>query len=222
MGGRSVWAGLLHFRAAAEAARQDGARNPNLSRKETVMVPALSLWLPILLSAIAVFIVSSIIHMALRYHNTDFSQLPNEGAVLDALAPLSIPPGDYAVPHMTDMSAMKDPAFVEKVKRGPVAMMTVLPAEKVMNMGPQLILWFINALIVSLFAAYLTGRALGPGAEYLEVFRFAGTIAFAGYSLALLHGSIWYGRRWSATLKSMFDGFVYACVTAGVFGWLWP
>jgi hypothetical protein len=49
-----------------------------------------------------------------------------------------------------------------------------------------------------------------------------GTTAFAAYSVALMHESIWYGRKWSSTLKSMADGFVYACVTAGVFGWLWP
>ena len=49
-----------------------------------------------------------------------------------------------------------------------------------------------------------------------------GTTAFMGYSLALLPESIWYKRRWSRTFKSMFDGLIYALLTAGVFGWLWP
>jgi hypothetical protein len=189
---------------------------------EVVMVSALSLWLPILVSAIAVFVASSIIHMALKYHNNDFGPVPNESTALDALAPLAIPPGDYVMPHASGMAAMKDPVYLEKVKRGPVAFMTVLPADKVTSMGTQLTLWFLNALIVSIFVAYLTGHAVGPGADYLAVFRFAGTIAFASYSLAVMHNSIWYGRKWSSTFKSMFDGLIYACVTAGVFGWLWP
>jgi hypothetical protein len=189
---------------------------------ELFMVPALSLWMPILISAVAVFIVSSIIHMVLRYHKNDFAPLPNEEAAIDALAPMAIPPGDYVMPHASDMSAMRDPAYVEKLKRGPVAFITVIPASRVTSMGTQLTGWFLHSVFVSLLGAYLTGRALGPGANYLEVFRFAGTTAFAAYSVALMHESIWYGRRWSSTLKSMFDGLLYACVTAGVFGWLWP
>jgi hypothetical protein len=89
-------------------------------------------------------------------------------------------------------------------------------------MGRSLLLWFGYCLLVSLFAAYLAGRALGPGAHYLEIFRFAGAAAFSGYALALLQNSIWYQRNWGATLKSVLDGFIYALVTAGTFGWLWP
>jgi hypothetical protein len=186
------------------------------------MVPAMSLWLPTLLSAVAVFLTSSIIHMVLKYHRTDFRAIPDEDAALTALQPLAIPPGDYVMPYMQSPEALKDAEFVEKVKRGPVAFMTVIPASKVMSMGPQLALWFLYSVIVSFFAAYMAGRALGPGAEYMAVFRFAGTSAFGAYSLGLMQNSIWYGRSWSSTLKSMFDGFVYACMTAGVFGWLWP
>jgi len=45
---------------------------------------------------------------------------------------------------------------------------------------------------------------------------------FGGYALALLQNSIWYKRAWNFTLKSMADGLVYALLTAGTFGWLWP
>jgi hypothetical protein len=89
-------------------------------------------------------------------------------------------------------------------------------------MGKNLSLWFLYSVIVSVFAAYITGRAVGRGTDYLTVFRFAGTTAFMGYSLALLHESIWYLRPWLRTLKSVFDGLVYALLTAGMFGWLWP
>ena len=89
-------------------------------------------------------------------------------------------------------------------------------------MGKSLVQWFVFCLLVSVFAAYLTSRALGPTADYLAVFRFAGTTAFGGYALALIEDSIWYHRKWSTTWKNVFDGFIYALVTAGVFGWLWP
>jgi len=186
------------------------------------MVPVLSLWLPILLSAVAVFIVSSIIHMVLPFHRSDYKPVPNEDAAIEALRPLSIPPGDYFLPHAGSPEGMKDPAFLEKMEKGPVIHMTVLSPSTTMNMGPQLAMWFVYSLIVSLFAAYLTGRALTRGADYLMVFRFAGTTAFSAYSLALMQNSIWYGRSWSTTLKSMLDGLIYGCMTAGVFGWLWP
>jgi hypothetical protein len=77
-------------------------------------------------------------------------------------------------------------------------------------------------VLVSIFAAYVAGRALVPGSEYLPVFRFVGTTAFVGYALALIQSSIWYKRAWSVTMKLAFDGLVYGLVTAGTFGWLWP
>jgi len=76
-------------------------------------------------------------------------------------------------------------------------------------------------LVVS-FAAYMAGRALPPGTIYLQVFRFIGATAFIGYTLALWQMSIWYRRSWSLTIKATIDGLVYALLTAGTFGWLWP
>jgi hypothetical protein len=119
------------------------------------------------------------------------------------------------------MKDMSSPAFVEKLTKGPVIMMTVLP-NRSFSMGPSLFKWFVFSLVVSIFAAYITGRAVGPGTSYLSVFRFAGATAFVGYSLALAQGAIWYGRSWRTTLVVMFDGLIYGLFTAGTFGWLWP
>jgi hypothetical protein len=185
------------------------------------MVSLASLLLPILLSAVAVFIVSSIIHMVLGYHRNDIRALPDEAAVMSALRPFNLAPGDYGAPLAGSMSAMKEPAFAEKLKVGPVFFMTVRPSGET-QMGKALGLWFGYSVVVSLFAAYLVSRTLAPGSEYLAVFRLVGTVAFAGYALGLLQNSIWYGRNWTATLKSVFDGLLYSLVTAGVFGWLWP
>ena len=185
------------------------------------MVPLTALWLPILLSAVAVFIISSIIHMFLGYHANDFKGLPNEKEVLDDLRKHNIPEGNYSFPRATSMKDMKSPDFIEKMKQGPVGMMTISKSGPP-SMGKELFMWFIFSIIVGIFAAYVAGRACGPGANYLSVYRYVGVTAFVGYSLALLQGSIWYKRSWSATFKSMFDGLIYALFTAGFFGWLWP
>ena len=185
------------------------------------MVTVMSLWLPILLSAVFVFIVSSIIHMFLTYHRSDFKGFPDEDGVMDALRPFNIPPGDYVFPHAGSSQAMKSPEFLEKATKGPVGFVTMW-APGPPAMGKSLVLWFLYCVVVGVFAAYLTGRTVDAGADYLKAFRIAGTTAFIGYSLALLQNSIWYKRKWSATLKNMFDGLVYGLVTAGTFGWLWP
>ncbi len=167
------------------------------------------------------FVVSSIIHMVFTYHRNDFIKLPAEDQVMDALRPFNIPPGDYAIPCAGTTAEMKTPEYLEKTNKGPVAFMTVIPSGPP-AMGMSLVLWFLYSILVGIFAAYIAGRALAPGVNYLEVFRFAGCTAFVGYALALLQGPIWYKRNWGATLKSVFDGLVYALMTAGVFGWLWP
>lgn len=185
------------------------------------MVPVLSLWLPIVLSAVAVFFVSSIIHMLLRYHNTDYAPVPDEDGVMDALRPFNIPPGDYALPRPKDMADMKTEPYQAKWRKGPVVFFTVMDNRN-FGMGAQLLYWFIYSLAISLFAAYVAGRALGPGAEYMTVFRFASVTAFLGYGGALWQNTIWYKRKVSTTLKSTFDALLYGLLTAGFFGWLWP
>ncbi len=185
------------------------------------MVPVLSLWLPILLSAVIVFLASSIIHMFLPYHRNDVKKLSDEDAVMDALRNFDIPPGDYMTPRAIGSRECKDPAFIEKMNKGPVAVFTVMPSGPP-AMGKSLAQWFVYCVVVSIFTAYIAGRALGSGAEYLAVFRFAGATAFLGYALALWQNSIWWKRAWSTTVKSTFDGLVYGLLTAGTFAWLWP
>ena len=179
-----------------------------------------ALWLPILLSAVLVFVASSLIHMASPWHKSDFPKMANEDQVMDALRPLAIPPGDYFFPRPGQREDMRSAAFAEKVKKGPVVLMTVMSGG--MAMGRNLVMWFMYIVVMSAFAAYIAGRALPPGAVYLRVFRFAGATAFIGYSAALWQMSIWYRRAWLTTIKSTIDGLIYASLTAGVFGWLWP
>jgi hypothetical protein len=158
-------------------------------------------------------------HMVLKYHASDYKPVPNEEAVAAALR--GIEPGEHMIPWGGGMEAMKDPAFIEKMKRGPIAFITTKKPGPP-TMGPALLQWFIFCAVVSLFAAYVASRALGPGVEYMQVFRFAGTVAFVGYAVGNWQQTIWYGRPLSIQLKHTFDGLVFALLTAGVFGWLWP
>ena len=185
------------------------------------MVPLTDLWLPILLSGVLVFAASNLVHMVLKYHRTDYATVPKEEEVMAALRAFSIPPGDYMLPRADSMDEMRSAAFQEKWKRGPVVVMTVMRSDHNF-MGRTMVQWFVYCLVVSLFAAYVTSRAVRPGAPYLEVSRFASTTAFAAYGLALWQYSIWYRRKWSTTIKANLDALLYGFVTGGVLGWLWP
>jgi len=184
------------------------------------MVSLTALWLPILLSAVIVFVASSVMHMLLPYHRSDYQKLPDEDKVLATLRTVNLKRGLYVFPFCTHQE-MKSPAIVEKYKQGPVGMMTVLPS------GPPAMtkflgLWFAYCLIIGFFVAYLTARTVAPGAHYLAVFRVAGTAAFLAYGLGHLSNAIWKGQMWGATIKEVIDGLVYGLLTAGTFGWLWP
>jgi len=191
--------------------------------EETLMsnLNALSLWLPILFSAVLVFLASFVLHMVLPWHRSDYATVPEEKRLMDALRPLGIPPGDYMVPCAADPKDMRTPEFAEKMKAGPVLVVTVMPNGP-FGMGRNLAQWFVYLLVVGYFAAYVGGAALPAGTSYLRVFQIVGATAFIGYALALWQMSIWYRRSWSTTIKSTIDGLIYALLTAGVFGWLWP
>jgi hypothetical protein len=179
------------------------------------------LWLPILVSSVLVFAVSSILHMVLPYHRSEYQKLPGEDGVLTAMRTAPPAPGSYMFPCASNYKDASTPEMTAKFEQGPVGFMTVLPSGKP-SMGPSLVQWFVYSLIISIFAAYITNLAAAPGTHYLTVFRIAGSVATLGYAVTHVPDSIWKGQRWSNTLKHVFDGVIYGLVTAGVFGWLWP
>jgi hypothetical protein len=132
-----------------------------------------------------------------------------------------VTPGNYMFPHAKSPAEMGAPEMVEKFRQGPVGFMHVLPSGPPV-IGKNLFLWFVYSVVISFMVAYVTGRTLGPATEYLQVFRVAGTVAVLCYAAGEPLDSIWKGRKWSTTLKHMFDGVVYGLLTGGVFGWLWP
>jgi hypothetical protein len=184
------------------------------------MVPLTALWLPIVLSAVIVFVASSIMHMVLPYHRGDYRQLPDEDKLLAAMRAAGLTRGLYIFPYGTHKD-MKSPALLEKYKQGPVGMMTVFPSGPPV-MPKFLVMWFVFCLIIGLSVAFLAGLTLPPGANHRAVFHVVGIAAFLGYGLGHLSDGIWKGQTWSFTLKELVDGFVYALLTAETFALLWP
>lgn len=183
------------------------------------MVSLTALWLPILLSAVLVFVASSIIHMALRWHSSDFKRFPNEDGVMDALRPFNLPPADYVAPLPESMAHMSSPEFKAKQARGPSFALTILVNTSI---GQNLVKWFVYSIVIGVFAAYVASLALPAGAPYMTVFRITGTVTFAAYALALWQNWIWYSRGLGYTVRTTVDGLIYALLTGGAFGWLWP
>jgi hypothetical protein len=184
------------------------------------MVSLSALWLPILLSAIIVFVASSIMHMVLPYHHSDYQRLPDEEKIVATMRSTGLQRGLYSFPYCTHKD-MNSPAITEKFKQGPAGLLTVFPS------GPPVMpkflgMWFGYCLIIGFFVAYLAAHTLTAGVNYLVVFRVVGTAAFLAYGLGNISNGIWKGQPWSNTIKEVFDGLVYALLTAGTFGWLWP
>ena len=185
------------------------------------MVPIAALWLPILLSAVIVFVASSILHMVLPYHKSDYRKLPDEDKVVEALRTAGITPGPaYHFPHTTHKE-MKSPEVVEKFKRGPIGLLTVIPSGAP-AMGKYLGMWFVYCVAVSIFMACVAAGTLVPGTQYPRVFHVVAIAAFLAYGVGQIQDSIWKGQTWGVTAKHVFDGLIYALLTAGTFGWLWP
>ena len=185
------------------------------------MISLAHLWLPILLSAVGVFIVSSIIHMALKFwHLPDYHGFSNESEVAAAMRKGNPSPGMYMLPYCK-MEDMKKPETQEKFKQGPVGFM-ILRASGRPNMGKSLVLWFIFCLVVGLFCAYVAASTLASGTAGLQVFRVVGTVGFIAYAFGSLPMGIWYAQPWPAVTKDVIDGLIYGLVTGLIFAWLWP
>ncbi|RMH03317.1 MAG: hypothetical protein D6702_06335 [Planctomycetota bacterium] len=180
-----------------------------------------ALWLPILLSAVLVFVASSLLHIVLPFHRGDHRRLPGEEELLAAMREHGVERGVYLFPCPASIQDAAGEEMQEKYRRGPVGWMTVLPNGPI-RMGRSLLHWFLFTLLIGIFAGYVLWHAVPAGADYLAVFRLAGGLGFLAYGIPALQDSIWKGQPLSITLKFVFDGLVYALVLAGCFAGFWP
>ena len=185
------------------------------------MIDVTVLWLPVLVSAVLVFLASSVIHMATPWHKGDYRKLGNEDGVMQALRPFDIAPGDYMVPRPSGMDEMKSPAFLEKVEKGPKVIMTVLPSGP-MTMTRNLAAWFAYLVAVAAIVGGLAAIVFRRGADGHDVFHVTLIASFLGYAAALWQMTVWYNRSVGTTLKSTIDGLIYAAITAGTYAYFWP
>ena len=185
------------------------------------MVSLMQLWAPIVLSALLVFVASSVIHMVLQWHKSEYKGFANEDEVRAAINRHPTPPGKYVVPYCSSPKELQNPEMVAKFQQGPRGILLV-SAPGLPNMGKQLGSWFLFALLVAFAVAYVASRTLAAGTDYLQVFRVVGAISFLTYTGGSVIDGIWMGKQWSAVFKDAVDGLVYACVSGGAFGWLWP
>ncbi len=185
------------------------------------MVSLAQLWLPILLSAVGVFVASSIVHMALKFwHQPDYRGFSNEDEVRAAIRKGNNGPGLYITPYCKPED-MKKPEFQDKMKQGPVGF-TILRPNGMFNMGVNLGQWFLFCLLVALFAGYVGASTLGAGTASAQVLRVVATAAFMGFGFGALPMAIWWGHPWRAAIKDIVDGLVYGLITGAVFACLWP
>jgi hypothetical protein len=184
-------------------------------------VSLVQLWLPILLSAVCVFVASSLIHMVVKWHASEYRPLPNEDDVRAAIRKGGLAPGQYVMPHCSDMKDMGKPEMVQKYTEGPVGFLVIIPSGAP-AMGSALAKWFVYSVLVAFTAAYLASRTLAPGTHYLQVFRVVGAFSFVAYGFGSIPMGIWMGKPWSSVIKDLADALIYGLLSAGVFGWLWP
>lgn len=182
----------------------------------------LSLWLPILLCAVVVFVISSLIHMVIKWHAPDYRGFANEDAVRDAIRAGHPTPGRYVVPYCSDMKQMGSEAMLTKYREGPVGHI-VLAAPGTPNLGKHLGLWFLWSLAVAAVAAYLATRLVGLDPNHARAAaKLVGAITFIAHGFGTVQESIWTARPWSSSAKHLLDAALYGAGSGLVFLWLWP
>ena len=178
------------------------------------------LWLPILISAVVVFIASAVGWMLVGHHNADIKKLPNEAAFLDFVRSQNIPPGTYMWPGCGGSEEMKSPEFLARFAAGPWGSINV--AGRQPSFARNLVLTFLFYLVVGVFVGYITTLARPYGAPFLAVFRVAGAVAVLAYCAGSIPNALFFSKPGRFMLTDFIDGVAFGLLTGLVFAWLWP
>lgn len=181
----------------------------------------MQLWLPILASAIGVFVASSLIHMVFKWHNSDYRKLSNEDEVRAAIRAGAPAPGLYTLPNCTDMSEMQSEAMMVKFHEGPIAFLTV-KQNGPPSMGGALLGWFLLNLAIAAITAAIISHVYGMQVDAARAACLAGIIAFLSYGVGSISNGIWMAKPWATVAKDLLDAAIYGGVSAAAFGLLWP
>lgn len=179
------------------------------------------LWLPILVTAIAVFVASSLIHMVFKWHNSDYRKLANEDEVSAAIRAGAPAPGLYLLPHCADMKAMLEEPMQKKFRDGPVALLTVKPPGPP-AIGGALLKWFLLTLVLATVAGLTVRHIYAPGSDSKAAGHLVGLLSFLAYGCGSVQNGIWMGKPWASVAKDLLDAFIYGTISGLVFWQLWP
>ncbi|MFG0329937.1 MAG: hypothetical protein ACF8PN_08570 [Phycisphaerales bacterium] len=180
----------------------------------------IDLWLPILVSAVAIFILSFVAWVVMPHHKTEWVKLPDEERFKEAIRGMNIPPGNYIFPGCAKGEDMNSEAFKERYSAGPWGTLMVWRGQP--SMGRNLALSFLVYFIISVFVGYVGVLGAEPGMGFSEVFQITGTAAIMAYTFGALPGMIWFGATAKSFINHFADCIVYGAVTGAIFGWLWP
>lgn len=178
------------------------------------------LWIPILASAVLVFVASSLIHMVIKWHQADYRGLSNEDVVRSAIRAGNAAPGQYVVPYCREMKEMAAPEMQAKFREGPNAFIMLRPAGPP-DMGRPLALWFLYSVAIAVLAAYVASKTLHADATFGQVLRVVSILSFLAYSGGSVQMGIWMGKPWPSVAKDVLDGLIYGAITGATFAWLW-
>lgn len=179
-----------------------------------------ALWLPILLSGIAVFFASFLAWVVIGHHTPDWNEIPDEGEVVDFIRAQGLRPGQYMFPMARTKEAMNNESRRQRIVSGPWGTLNIWSQQA--NMARNLLQTFTLYLVTSFFIAYLATLALEPGATFSRVFQVTGTAGILAYAFGHVPNSIWFGTHRRPMLMDLIDGVSFGLITGLVFATFWP
>jgi hypothetical protein len=178
-----------------------------------------SLWLPILVSAVVVFLASNVMHMLLKFwHYPDYKRTDDDKPFVEGSRGLK--PGMYMFPRFDYKTAT--PEEHAAWAAGPSGIMYIRNPAK-FSFGKTLTLWFLYCIVAGIFTAYISHETMPVGTAFRQVLQVAGATATIFWAFGTNFSDvIWYGKPWPAAIKYAIDGLIYGLLTGAVFAWLWP
>lgn len=179
-----------------------------------------ALWLPILVSAVAVFFASFLAWVVIGHHTPDWKELPEEEGTMDFLRKSGVHAGLYMFPMARTQEQLKDEAKQQRMNTGPWGTINVWSGP--VHMGSNLLRTFVFYLVTSFFIGYLGTLGLDPGATFSKVFQLTGTAGILAYAFGGIPNHIWFGTHRRPMLMDIIDGVAFGLITGLVFALMWP
>jgi len=176
----------------------------------------LSLILPIVLSAVALFFASFLSWMVLQLHKKDWGKVAREDDLMAAVKKCDLAEGSYMFPCCGSQAEMQTEAFQQRYAAGPRGVLTILPKT---NMGKNLALTFAYFLAASAGLAFLAAMAFDRGTAPWSVFRLVFVAGYLTFAAAMVQQAIWFRPR---IVGHVIEAAAYAAITGVIFAALWP